>query len=49
MKKISNTAYGIIANSWLSQIEEGDKIVFKGNYAILYNEEGCEIDRVNLD
>lgn len=49
MIRISNTAWGMIAHSWLSQIEEGDKIVFKGNYAILYNAEGCEIDRVNLD
>lgn len=46
--KIGNKAWQTIVNGWFYHIEEGDKIVFSKNEAVLYNSSGCEIDRACL-
>lgn len=46
--KIGNQAWQTIVNNWFYHIEEGDRIVFRHNEAVLYNSSYCELDRVSL-
>lgn len=46
--KIGNQAWQTIVNNWFYHIEEGDKIVFGKNEAVLFNGSGCELDRISL-
>ena len=35
-------------NRWLDTLQDGDKIVVQGDYIILYNDCGCELDAVRV-
>ena len=46
-QKITKNARAVI-NGWLDNVREGDKIVIRTGYAIIYNDCGCENDKVYL-
>lgn len=35
-------------NTWLKNIENGDKVVFSNGTLTLYNDSGCELDSVHI-
>ncbi|MBR0064106.1 MAG: hypothetical protein IJQ06_00750 [Paludibacteraceae bacterium] len=35
-------------NGWLDKIQDGDRISFNHNEAVIRNGSGCELDRISL-